>query len=86
MNKFKHISKILESKNSSVVITPIIKKTRTRIEKYNVCPHCMQEIMEKSTYVDKDNLVYHRPCIEKGPIDRIVPMSKEEVMARLEWT
>lgn len=60
-------------------ITPVIKKTRSMVEKYEVCPHCMMEIMEKSTFCDKNNLIYHRPCMDKGPIDKLVP-------ARLEWS
>ena len=59
-------------------ITPVIKKSRTNIEEYEICPHCEKEIMEKSTYVDEDNYVYHRPCLLKGPIDKIKP-------AKLEW-
>jgi hypothetical protein len=59
-------------------ITPIIKKTRTLTQDYEVCPHCMREIGEKSVYVDGDNLVYHRPCMASGPIDKIVP-------AKLVW-
>jgi len=59
-------------------ITPIIKKTRTNIEKYEVCPHCQEEIREKSIYVDEENYVYHSACRDKGPIDKIKPLSPEE--------
>jgi len=52
-------------------VTPIIKKTRVKTERYEVCQHCRQEIHEKSTYIDEENYVYHRPCMEKGPIDQI---------------
>ena len=67
-------------------ITPVIKKTRVREESYEVCPHCMKEIGEKATYIDKDNYVYHSPCIVKGPIERIKPMSSEELAKALGWS
>ena len=66
-------------------ITPVIKKSRTKVEKYEVCPHCQKEIMEKESFVDPENYVYHRPCYEKGPIDKIKPMSKDELMKALGW-
>jgi len=66
-------------------ITPIIKKTRIIEEKYEVCPYCQKEIMEKSIFVDKDNFVYHSPCMDKGPIDRIKPLSPEEISKALGW-
>ena len=66
------IYKIAENKEE-LKITPVIKKERTIIEKYEVCPHCMKEIGEKETYIDKDNYVFHRMCMEKGPIDKLVP-------------
>jgi hypothetical protein len=60
-------------------ITPIIKKTRVHTERYEICPHCKKEIQEKSIFVDDENYVYHRPCMSKGPIDKIKPASKEDV-------
>jgi len=66
-------------------ITHVIKKTRIKEEEYEVCPHCNKEIMEKSSFVDKDNYVYHRPCFEKGPIDKIKPMSPEDLAKILGW-
>jgi len=54
-------------------ITPVIKKQRTRVEDFEVCPHCMGEIMEKSIYIDPENYVYHRPCKDKGPIEKLTP-------------
>jgi len=59
-------------------ITPVIRKTRTKVEEFEVCPHCQQEILEKSTYVDPDWFLYHRPCRDKGPIDKIES-------AKIEW-
>lgn len=52
-------------------ITPVIRRTRVRAERYEVCPHCMLEIHEKGHFVDQDDYVYHRGCVEKGPIDRL---------------
>jgi len=66
-------------------ITPLIKKTRTIKEEYEVCPHCQEEIREKSTFIDGDNYVYHSRCMEKGPIDYIKPMSAEELAQKLGW-
>ena len=54
-------------------------------EKFEVCPHCNQEIREKSTFIDKDNYLYHSPCFEKGPIEHIKPMSSEELSKALGW-
>ena len=67
-------------------ITPVIKKTRIREESYEICPHCKKEIGEKETFIDPDNYVYHRPCYEKGPIDKIKPMSSEELAKVLGWS
>jgi len=66
-------------------VTPIIKKTRVREESYEVCPHCQKEIMEKSTFIDKDNYMYHSSCMEKGPIEYIKPISADELAAKLGW-
>jgi hypothetical protein len=66
-------------------ITPVIKKSRTMVEEYEICPHCQKEIMEKESFVDLENFVYHRPCYEKGPIDRIKPMSADELSKALGW-
>ena len=66
-------------------ITPVIKKSRTHVEEYEVCPHCNQEIMEKASFVDSENYVYHRPCYSKGPIDIIKPMSVDELSKALGW-
>ena len=67
-------------------ITKVIKKTRIKEEEYEICPHCNKEIMEKSSFIDEDNYVYHRPCYEKGPIDKIKPMSSEELAQKLGWS
>ena len=66
-------------------ITPIIKKSRTKVENYEVCPHCLKEIGEKEIFMDPENYVYHRACFEKGPIDKIKPMSPEELCKALGW-
>ena len=66
-------------------ITPVIKKTRTKTEKYEECPHCNKEIGEKETFIDEDNYVYHRTCYEKGPINKIKPMSSSELASALGW-
>jgi hypothetical protein len=55
-------------------IIPVIKRTRVSTVRYEVCPHCSQEIHEKEHFVDDENYVYHSACIEKGPIDIIKPI------------
>jgi len=68
-------------------ITPVIKKTRIREEEYEVCPHCMKEIQEKETFVDSKNYVYHRPCYDKGPIEKIkLFKSPDELAKALGWS
>ena len=67
-------------------VTQVIRKTRTIEEEYEVCPHCLKEIMEKETFVDDENYVYHRPCREAGPIDRIKSLSSEELARVLGWS
>lgn len=67
-------------------ITPIIRKTRIKEEQYEICPHCNNEILEKSTFIDPDNYLYHSSCMDKGPIEYIVPMSAEELCKRLGWS
>ena len=60
------------------IITPVIKRTRVTTSKYEVCPHCMQEIHEKETFIDDENYIYHRVCQDKGPIGILNTISKEE--------
>lgn len=64
-------------------ITPRTRHKRIHEEEYDVCPHCEKEIGEKAIYIDPDRYVYHRPCRDKGPIDR-VPESTPE--SRAEFT
>jgi hypothetical protein len=59
-------------------ITPVIKRTRVTTSKYEVCPHCMNEIHEKEYFIDDENYIYHRACQNKGPIGMFHPMSKDE--------
>jgi hypothetical protein len=66
-------------------ITPVIKRSRTKTEEYEVCPHCNEEIMEKSSFIDGENYIYHRPCFEKGPIGKIKSLSSEELREKLGW-
>lgn len=54
-------------------VTPVLKRTRVKAERYEVCPHCMQEIQEKSTFMDADDYVYHSSCKDKGPIEYLDP-------------
>lgn len=49
-------------------ITPKTRGKRERVEEFDICPHCNEEIGEKATYVDPEGYEYHRPCQDKGPI------------------
>lgn len=67
-------------------ITPVIKRTRVSTERYEVCPHCKSEIQEKSLYIDPENYLYHRACVEKGPIGHIAQMSDAKFDAIMKGT
>lgn len=68
-------------------IKPVVKKTRTRVEEYQVCPHCGEEIGEKAAfgYDDVCQKAYaagrfvqmHGKC--GGHFDSGPTMSKEDV-------
>ena len=47
----------------------LIVEEKTRTYEIWICPHCNKEIGEKELYCDKDGNDFHRPCIEKGPIE-----------------
>jgi hypothetical protein len=55
-------------RSDSPSVTPIIRKRRNKVEETEYCPHCKEEIREKSMYCDPDGYEYHRPCQDKGPI------------------
>jgi len=67
--------KIIHLATASLPVTPVIKKTRTIVEQYEVCPHCGEEIREKATSmqtVGGIHYIFHRgPCFDKGPIDSV---------------
>ena len=46
----------------------------------------MKEIGEKETFIDPENYVYHSPCYDKGPIEKIKPMSSRELVKALGWS
>ena len=72
-------------KEGVLVVTPVIKKQKTLVIDIEICPHCNKEIGEKEIYMNPENFVYHRSCMEKGPIDHITPISRDEVAKRLGW-
>jgi len=81
------IKKLMPGKNvnESLKVYPVLKKQRTRIEEYEVCPHCHKEIGEKEYFAkDEDGdgswYVYHRPCRDKGPIQHIIPKPIEQLL------
>lgn len=70
----------------SLDVTPIIKKKRVQVEEFDVCPHCQQEIMEKSMFgedIDGTYYMYHRPCMDKGPIQKITREDSEKALKEL---
>jgi len=53
----------------NLTVTPIVKGTRTVT--FDICPHCNEEIREKSTFwkeVGDTTYTFHGPCEDKGPI------------------
>jgi hypothetical protein len=72
-------------KEGVIILHPIIRKKKTIVIDVEICPHCNKEIGEKETYMDPKNFVFHRSCMDKGPIDQITPMSREEVAKRMGW-
>jgi len=41
---------------------------RIKVEEIEFCPHCDKEIGEKELYRDPEENWFHRPCLDKGPI------------------
>ena len=78
-------SKINTDVKESVEVTPLLKRFKISKREIEVCPHCFQEIGEKEVYVDSKNYMYHRPCINRGPIKKIEPISKKEIQSLLGW-
>ncbi len=59
---------------AGISVTPIIRFKRLSFENVEVCPHCRDEIREKSIWMDSEtNMLYHSPCKDKGPIEHIKP-------------
>ena len=52
----------------SSLLPKVERLKRMREESYDVCPHCKEEIKEKSTFFDGNDW-FHRPCKDKGPIE-----------------
>lgn len=52
----------LASHNAPVIML----KRRHKTEEVMVCPHCNEEIAEKSLYTDAKGWLFHRPCFMKG--------------------
>lgn len=64
--------------STELSVTPIIRKSRTITQEFDVCPHCNKEIGEKEIHgkeVGTDWYIYHSSCVDKGPIQKI---SKED--------
>lgn len=62
-------------------VTPIIRKSRTITEEYDICPHCGNEIMEKSTFAETRGdtwYIYHGSCKDKGPIQKVTKEDSEK--------
>lgn len=63
-NKYQgdNMVKICSSELPKIKLVKILKE-----ETIEICPHCKEEIREKSMYFDGQNW-FHRPCVNKGPI------------------
>lgn len=69
-----------------IKVVAVIQKTTpsTEIKKY--CPHCNQEIHEKSMFgkqVNDDWYFYHRPCMDKDPIEKVSIQQSKEMVEKL---
>lgn len=69
-------------KIASQRVTPVIKFKKLALSSVEVCPHCRKEILEKSTFCDKEWFVYHGPCKDKGPIEHIEAANIEDVFSK----
>ena len=68
----KHRKVLEEKKKEEEKEAPKKVKVEEKIEtsKIWICPHCNKEIGEKELYCnEKTDEWFHRPCIEKGPIE-----------------
>jgi len=54
-----------QDKQASLAVTSPSKSSRSY--EIEICPHCKDEIREKSTYVDDEGYEWHRSC-KQGPI------------------
>lgn len=79
MGKATDIMNLFEDKP----ITPIIKKMKIIEHEVEICPHCMKEIGEKQTYIDKDGYEYHSPCKDKGAIAYHDPAVAKKLAAQM---
>jgi hypothetical protein len=59
------MNKIVRKMLGESVTKPVIVKQRS--EDYQVCPHCNQEIYEKSLYADEQGILHHNVC--KGAVE-----------------
>ena len=74
------------SEEQSVHMKPIV--TKVIVDKHNVqiCPHCNQEIREKSMIARKIGTSYyffHRPCKDKAPIKVITDGDVNDAMNKM---
>ena len=59
-------------------------KKRDRDDDVWICPHCNQEILEKSLYRDAKGWWFHRPCFLKGKGSILLP-DKVEKTSAAQW-
>ena len=79
--------KIIKIADVKLTVTPIIKQTRT--ETFDVCPHCLQEIHEKSTFmrvVGDTHYTFHRgECADKNPISSFTDEDARRAFEKTVW-
>jgi len=67
MNKARQIVRQLLEED----VKPLKVKQGTREERYEICPHCNQEILEKHIYLGEDGFFHHSDC--GGPFESKPP-------------
>lgn len=82
--KFERCVKDVKKKASAEPsVTPTLKKSRTIVQEYEVCPHCEKEIMEKSIFGEQIGdtwFIYHGSCKDKGAIQKITREDSERAL------
>ena len=80
------IKRFLREQGLPIQVTPKIKRAVVVRREIHICPHCRQEIREKSTVCKGVNGVYycyHRPCKDKAPIESFSEADVNDTMDKM---